>query len=389
MKRIGVYLAAEPTGGGTFQYNLSIIQALKDLNKNQYEITAFIHNKEWLNYLPSDFNIFFKKKAVFKKFLNKIYRLLNRSDNAPLLFASFFNPIINTINKSNCNIVIMPSQDEATYQITKNSISTIHDLMHRYESHFDEYQNGEFQIREKHYSLICKFADAILVDSKVGKEQVIESYNVEPNKVFVLPFVPPFYLHNSENTEIELKYNLPKNYFFYPAQFWEHKNHVNLLKALKILHDHNIATNLVLVGSKKNNFQKVIDLIDELGLAKNVYVLGYVSNNDMASLYRNAIATTFVSLIGPTNIPPLEAMYLGCPLICSKVYGMPEQVGDAALLIDPLDPKDIAQKMNMILGDPLLAKQCIQKGKKVIESYGQKEFSQKLENYLNLVIDNI
>ena len=133
----------------------------------------------------------------------------------------------------------------------------------------------------------------------------------------------------------------------------------------------------------------MIDLIDELGLAKNVYVLGYVSNNDMASLYRNAIATTFVSLIGPTNIPPLEAMYLGCPLICSKVYGMPEQVGDAALLIDPLDPKDIAQKMNMILGDPLLAKQCIQKGKKVIESYGQKEFSQKLENYLNLVIDNI
>ena len=42
-------------------------------------------------------------------------------------------------------------------------------------------------------------------------------------------------------------------------------------------------------------------------------------------------------------------MYLGCPLICSKVYGMPEQVGDAALLIDPLDPSDIAQKMELIM----------------------------------------
>lgn len=386
MKRIGVYLAAEPAGGGTFQYNLSIIQALKDLNKNEYELTAFIHNKEWLEYLSADFIIVIKKKSLLIKVINKVLKLFLGKVNIYQIFPYFLNSIIININKSDCDLVIFPSQDEMTYQINKKTISTIHDLMHRYESHFEEYQNGEYDIRERHYSLICKHADGILVDSIVGKQQVVESYDIDPSKVFVLPFVPPFYLHNSEIIDVVHKFKLPKNYFFYPAQFWEHKNHKSLLKGLKILIDQNIITNLVFVGAKKNNYNRVIQLINELGLTKNVFVLGYVSNNDMASLYKNAISTTFVSLIGPTNIPPLEAMYLGSPLICSKVYGMPQQVGDAALLVDPLDPNDIAMKMKSILDSKILAKSLIDKGYKRVEEYGQNEFVKLLEGYINSCI---
>jgi len=378
MKHIGVYLASDQHGGGTYQYNLSIINALKYLDTDEYKLTAFIHNKSWNKHLSDKFTIVFKEKTFVLRVLKKIYRISQISRRFPL----FFNPIINEINNSDCDIIIFPSQDEESYQSSKKSLSTIHDLMHRYESHFEEYQNGEYDLREKHFSLISKNTNGVLVDSIVGKQHVIESYNINEEKVFVLPFVPPFYLLESNPLDVKLKYSLPSKYFFYPAQFWEHKNHNNLLLALKSLKDRSIECNLVLVGAKKNNYNSVIKKIEELGLSDNVYILGYVSNDDMASLYMSALATTFVSLIGPTNIPPLEAMVLGSPLICSNVYAMPEQVGDAALLVDPKNPIDIAKKMEMIIYDNELVKNLIQKGKEKMKKYGQKEFSTLLESHI-------
>jgi glycosyltransferase involved in cell wall biosynthesis len=176
-----------------------------------------------------------------------------------------------------------------------------------------------------------------------------------------------------------IKYRIPKKYFFYPAQFWEHKNHIGLLYAVKILKDQGVLVNLVLVGAKKNNFRKTINKIKELKIEDNISVLGYVSHDDMYSLYKNARALVFVSLIGPTNIPPMEALLLGCPVIVSNVYAMPEQIKGAGLLVDPYNPIDIANNMKRIWVDDVLCEELVKKGLKVVESYGQEDFNKKLE----------
>ncbi len=75
------------------------------------------------------------------------------------------------------------------------------------------------------------------------------------------------------------------------------------------------------------------------------------------------MATVFVSLIGPTNIPPLEAMLLGSPLIVSNIYAMPEQVGDAALLVDPRNPDDIAAAMARAWTDEPTRRMLIDRGR--------------------------
>ncbi len=382
MINVGIYLATEQNGGGTYQYNLSVICALKALDKKEYKLTAFFHSGNWNKHLSDDFTLVGRRRSLLHKISGRLFTMVNKNPEVNRKFAPFFNPIIKKINNSNCDIVIFPSQDAVSYQTKKRSLSTIHDLMHRYESHFEEYQNGEHDRREKHYAMMCKYANGILVDSNVGKQHVVESYNVDKNKVFVLPFVPPYYLLDANVENVKVKYALPDKYFFYPAQFWEHKNHINLLNAVKILKDRNIEVNLVLVGSKKNNYDKIIKKIEELQISNCVHILGYVSNDDMASLYKNAIATTFVSLIGPTNIPPLEAMILGCPLICSNAYAMPEQVGNAALLIHPMNPNDIAEKMYQIINDEGLVEKCVQRGNEIIKLYGQNEFSVKLESYI-------
>lgn len=387
MKKLGLYLASEPFGGGTYQYNLSIIHALDSFDQSQYNITIFCHSEKWADIVPKRFEKIIVARPLVLRILGRFYKMIDRSAEGYRRFAWLFNPMIKEINKSDCELIIYPSQDALSYQTNKKSLSTIHDLMHRYESHFEEYQNGEYDRREKHYLMMCKYATGILVDSHIGKKHVVESYATDESKVFVLPFVPPVYLLDGQDVDVKSKYNLPQNYLFYPAQFWEHKNHINLLKALRIVLDRGVDINLVLVGSKKNNYEKVMNLITELGLDNNVFVLGYVSNDDMASLYKNAVATTFVSLIGPTNIPPMEALTLGSPLICSNAYAMPEQVRDAALLVNPKSSEDIAEKIERLVLDIHVQENLKDKGIKIIEEYGQKEFGIKLKDIVDDLIN--
>ncbi len=384
-RNIGLYLSTEPTGGGTYQYVLSMIKALEVIDPIEFIITVFYFDSRWEVDIPKQFQRIRVNKSFFDKVRIKIYRLL---DNTPegWRYAGHFLNTVKAINNSKCDIIICPGQDDIAYQTNKQSIATIHDLMHRYESHFDEYKHGEYERREIHYSAMARYSTIILVDSITSKQQVIESYKVEDNKVFVLPFVPPYYLTNCNNIDVISKYHLPKKYIFYPAQFWEHKNHISLFKAIEILKNDGLEIALVLVGSKKNNYLNSIREIKNLGLVNQVHILGYVPNDDMYSLYKHAVAMTYVSLVGPTNIPPMEALLTGCPLICSNAYAMPEQVGDAALLVDPKDPNDIAQKIKLIWLDESLRVDLIKKGYQRTKIYGQNDFNKLIVNLIERVI---
>ena len=131
-------------------------------------------------------------------------------------------------------MVLFPSQEcYAAFQKTP-AISVIHDLMHRYEV-FPEVKD-EYYAREQLYDSICNASVGIFVDSHVGKCQVIECYGkVHDSKVYVLPFTAPQYLYYE--CEKKPKQFLPEKYVFYPAQFWQHKNHINLIKAISLLKD--------------------------------------------------------------------------------------------------------------------------------------------------------
>jgi glycosyltransferase involved in cell wall biosynthesis len=94
------------------------------------------------------------------------------------------------------------------------------------------------------------------------------------------------------------------------------------------------------------------------------------------------LALTFVSLLGPTNIPPIEAMFLGCPVIVSNKYAMPEQVGNAGLLVNPLDPQDIANKIDMIYKDENKRRQLIAKGIIISNMWKQEDFNKMLHGII-------
>jgi glycosyltransferase involved in cell wall biosynthesis len=264
-------------------------------------------------------------------------------------------------------------------------------MAHREHPGFPEVSvNRIWLMREYVFSQVAKKSFRILVDSEIGKQEVIKYYHIKENKVVVLPYVPPNYLNveltNEKSLEIIKYLNLPSNFFFYPAQFWRHKNHINIVKAIKILKDQNIIVNMVFCGDKKEEmgeFKKVIDYSNENNIEKQIYYLGYVDNLVISALYKLATALVMPTFFGPTNIPILEAWKMHCPVIYSNIRGCKEQAGDAALLVDPNSPEDIADKMKMIVNDKNLRRKLIMRGEKRLEDWSFVDFSKKIHDILN------
>jgi len=184
------------------------------------------------------------------------------------------------------------------------------------------------------------------------------------------------------------RYRLPAKYLFYPAQFWEHKNHGNLLKAVAALKSDLPDLKLVLAGSKKNAYDAVVSLVQELHLTEDVLFLGYVPNEDMPELYRRARALVMPTYFGPSNIPPLEASVVGCPVAVSTVSSMPEQLGDSALLFDPDSVDEIAGCICRLWTDDELCSRIAAAGKEKMATWGQKEFNARLEEIIGQVVES-
>lgn len=394
MKRIGVFLASEPSSGGTFQYNISILKALSVLPGKEYEVVAAFSKKNWAEFIetyaftPLDISqvpggIIYKIDNLFAQAVNKVSNKLHLPFGWQRQFAHRVYRIVRAIVKARCDLWIFPSQDEWGYMGKTKSLVAIHDLMHRYQSRFPEVsEDGSYQWREKHYSRVCEYAAGVLVDSNIGKQQVHESYGMPLERIFVLPFIPPTYIY-SEQTDFTKHYDLPRKFIFYPAQFWLHKNHANLIRAVAALKDDIPDISLVLVGGKQNGYKDAECLVDELDLRGNVYFEGYVPNEDLSVFYRKARALVVPTFFGPTNIPPLEAFVLGCPVAVSNIYGMPEQVGDAALLFDPESVGEIADCIRRLWLDDELCKTLVEKGKQRASQWGQAQFGQRLREIID------
>jgi len=130
----------------------------------------------------------------------------------------------------------------------------------------------------------------------------------------------------------------------------------------------------VFVGSDKGNLDHVKKLTNKLGLASQVHFLGFVSQSDLVSLYRNAFALTYMSLCGPENLPPLEAFALGCPVVASEIAGAAEQLGEAAVLVDPCSPEEIANAIKHLLDDPKRVRTLVEKGRQRASRWTGRDF---------------
>lgn len=381
MKKIGLFLGVSASSGGMFQYSQSMLAAVAALPRASFSVVVAYTDPLWRQHIARyQVDSVYIDSGQWSIMLSKLWRGMGLSNRLWRLIAPLFHPIVRTLVQDQCNLWIFPAQDAWSYQAPVPSVGTIHDLMHRYERRFPEVSAmGRYYIRERHFRDMCKWSKAVLVDSEYGKGQVQESYQLDPQKIFPLPYVRPQYIYDSRpSPDFDKKYNLPNKFIFYPAQFWRHKNHIRLLRAIAKLKQCQGDIALVLVGSNKNGYQDAIQAIDQLGLKERVRILGYVPDEDIAELYRRARALVMPTFFGPTNIPPLEAFVLGCPVAISDIYGVREQVKDAALLFNPESVEEITEVIHKLWIDDALCAHLAESGKKRAQEWGQEDFNQTL-----------
>lgn len=262
-------------------------------------------------------------------------------------------------------------------QVDLPYMAIVWDLQHRVQPWFPEVSaGGTWKHREQFYSEFLRRAAIIIAGNDAGRREIERFYQVTSNRIKLLPHPTPSFALNAppgDTASVLKKYELKGNYLFYPAQFWSHKNHVNLLLAAAALKsEHQLEFQVVFVGSDKGNEQFVRRFASQLKI--DARFLGFIPVHDLVALYRGAFALSYVTFFGPENLPPLEAFALGCPVVASDVDGAREQLGDAALLVNPRDPSNIASAIKRLHDDKELRQGLIQKGRARAEHWTAKDF---------------
>lgn len=393
LRRIGLYLGVAPTAGGMFQYAQSVVEALSHLNATRYRITIAYGDTDWAPILA--------RFSLAGHALHHAHRGRQIADAAMALrlpvglirmLSPLVNPLVRELHALNCDTWIFPAQESLTYQIPGvRTIGTIHDLMHRYEPDFPEVSaRFRYGIREHRFRNIACHSDAVLVDSEVGRDQVVESYVVPRERIWPLPYVAPSYLRDTTpRIDFDMHYGLPVRFLFYPAQFWSHKNHLRLLEAIAIVANDHPDIALVLSGGKRHNFEQVQAQAKALRLEAKVFFVGYVPDADLAGFYKRARALIMPTFFGPTNIPPLEALALGCPAIVSDIYGMQEQSGDSALYFNPKCPEEMAAQITRVWTDDVLVASMSHRGIERSRHQGQSQFNNRTTQIIESVTGSV
>jgi len=218
------------------------------------------------------------------------------------------------------------------------TVLTVHDLIHEL---FPQYfRNAKYEISSKKKAI--KSADALIAVSFNTKKDLINIYNVEPGKVFVVyhgvensPNLPP-------EKKLALIAGLPKPYILFVGSRKLYKNFDCLLDAFRLPEMKNFG--LVCAGGgsftkeEENKLSKIL-----VPKERVLQISG--SDSLIQELYRNAFCFVFPSFYEGFGLPILEAMNSGCPAVISNASCFSEIGGDAAIYFDPKSPEDLVRSV--------------------------------------------
>lgn len=234
------------------------------------------------------------------------------------------------------------------------SVLTFMDMQHEFYPEF--FSPVELEHR-KIYKTSAQVATRIMAISEYTKECLIERYGISSQKIDVVYLGHSKSYRSVQPTDPDLqtiknKYNLDKPFMFYPAATWPHKNHITLLKSLRLLSERSgFEGELILTGIAMNAHDEILREIETLKLSNKVRILGYLDKNELPYIYNLARLLVFPSLFEGFGIPVVEAMACGCPVACSNITSLPEVIGTAGVLFDPTSAEDIAEKIYKLWND--------------------------------------
>ncbi|MDA8220007.1 MAG: glycosyltransferase family 1 protein [Dehalococcoidales bacterium] len=210
-------------------------------------------------------------------------------------------------------------------------------------------------------------AKRVIAVSAATKQDLIDRLGLSPAKISVVPEACPPGFEPLADPEVGQviagEYGLNPPYIVTVGTVHPRKNVTRLLQAFAAARKRNrLPHQLALIGQPGWRSDVIQSLIAELGLADAVIMTGYVPDEHLPSLLGAAEALVFPSLYEGFGLPVLEAMACRVPVIAANASSLPEVVGDAGLLVDPLDVDELAEAIGRLLGDERLREDLAERG---------------------------
>lgn len=228
-----------------------------------------------------------------------------------------------------------------------------------------------------------RYADCVLADSAATKRDIHNLFNVADERIRVvhLPVGDQFHpIQDHAVLESTRKlYGLPDKFILYVGTLEPRKNVGRLAEAYSLLPESlRAGYSLLLAGGLGWYSEGIRRDIERLGLGDKIRLLGYIDQKTLPALYTLASVFAYLSLYEGFGAPPLEAMACGTPVLVSNASALPEAVGDAAVLVDPYDVKEIAVQLEGLLTDEVRRKTLSQAGFERAALFGTREKAEEV-----------
>lgn len=265
-------------------------------------------------------------------------------------------------------------------------ITTVHDLTYLRYPETMKKSNYKHLTRGMDYSV--KRSNKIVTVSNFSKQEIQKYLGVPEDKISVVYNAPSLANRSSEFEEICKKYRIRSPYILFVGTIEPRKNVARLLQAFELLKgEYRIPHQLVLAGGKGWQDEQIFQVLQDIHFSNDVIFTGYVSAEEKNSLYQNASVFVFPSVYEGFGIPPLEAMTWGCPVVCADAASLPEVVGEAAELVDPLDEVSIANGILRVLSDSEYAETLVRKGTLRAKEFSWEQSAERLFSVCKEVLE--
>ncbi|EKF84902.1 glycosyltransferase family 1 protein [Methanobacterium formicicum] len=247
-------------------------------------------------------------------------------------------------------------------------------------------ENTQMSMKFLKYSMEgMKKADKIITISDHTKRDIIQHLDIPSEMIETVHLgVDPYFqlMPPVKLQEIRQKYNLPEKFILYVGSEQPRKNFNTVVKAFHSLKEkYNLdEMKLVKVGKPQigESDRKILfDLLDDLNITSEVFFMDYVPEEDLPAFYNLADLFVYPSLYEGFGLPPLEAMACGTPVVTSNTSSLPEVVGDAGIMVDPLDEEALASAMHRILSDEELQCELRERGISRARDFSWQKTAQK------------
>lgn len=376
--KIGVDLRVLARGAqtGVEQYTCGLMRALAGDEKNDYRFFYNAWQKEkltfpWLNGL--------QKKLFDFHCPNKFLDLSVRAFNRP-----FFDEKI-----GGADVYFTPHFLRSALKKAKRVV-TFHDLSFEYYPEF-------FSSRQRLWHRLvnprqrAQEADLIVAVSSSTKSDLVNLYKIPAEKIKVIysgvEAAPTDKLTDDNFSVLCRKYQLPQKFILYFGTIEPRKNLAGLIEAFEILKTNKKFADwhLVLAGSFGWLFKKTLQKARQSTQARFIHFPGFIDAQDKFPLYRAAELFVYPSFFEGFGFPPLEAMACQTPVICSNKTSLPEVVGEAALMVDPGLPGELAEAIKMLTEQDDFRKELVARGQKQARRFSWEKTARDFLETINLL----